>query len=105
MRLGGLALRCNVNLVLDLGDPRRGPRGTFGLFFLSPRPDAAVQFDRRPVHVDGNAAGIDLGAALQRFFDFVLDLGRRDFRFQLYIVRDPEDTFSASSQRIQQGFS
>jgi hypothetical protein len=63
-------------MVLDLDHPRRCPRGAFCLAAFGPRPYGAPQDHLGAARLDGDPAGVDLGAAAERFLDLALDLGR-----------------------------
>src|SRR4051794_17782697 len=64
--------------VLDGGDPGSGPGRPRRLLFFGQRAHAAAQDHLAAVDLDGDAAGVQLGAALESLFDLGLELGRGD---------------------------
>lgn len=69
------------DMVFDLNRSKRGPGAALGRFPLGPGPHASVYLDRSAFHLDGNAAGAQIGVALKRVFDLGLDLDRVEHSF------------------------
>src|SRR5689334_13701634 len=58
--------------VLHLAHARGEPSNALGFGALGPGPDRALQDDLAAVRLDGDAVGVDLGAALERLLDLPL---------------------------------
>ncbi len=67
-------------MVLNLADTRRRPRGPFRNVPLVPRPNLAGEHHPSTFGVNGDPRGFELGAPPQCLFDLLLDPGGTNLR-------------------------
>jgi hypothetical protein len=79
-------------LVLNLGDTRRRPRGPFRNVALVPGSDLAGEDHSSTFGLEGDPRGVELGTSVQRFLDLLLDLRRIEERRDPDLVDDVDDT-------------
>src|SRR5438128_9890790 len=82
-------LRHDREEVHHVGDSGRRPGRTLGLLTLRPRAHAAAKRHLTTGDIHGDAAGVHLGAALERLLDLHLDVGRDHARLDHDLVADP----------------
>jgi hypothetical protein len=71
---GAMRLWLDRYAVVNLGDTRCGPGGPLGDVALVPGVDPALEDNPAALGLDGDPRCFELGAALQRPFDLLLDL-------------------------------
>jgi len=96
-----LVLRSNeCQMILDKHDARRGPSCPLRDAAFVPCANLAFQRDCAARHRHSDAASFQLGVALKRVFDPLLDVDRIDVRTDGNQVRDANDTEKLSDRRL-----
>jgi len=86
-----VSLILDRQVILDLGDPRRRPRGPFGNIPLVPGSNLAAENHPAAFCVDGDPGRLDLRAAPQGLLDLFFDIGGTKRRGDADLVDDVND--------------